>query len=117
MVTHQDVGSRIRQAREELRLSQGDLGRLLTPPRSHVAVSDIERGKTKLDVEELSTLAILLKKDLAYFYEGKPTPSVVYRRGDRGLEPGQQRETNRAVETFKKLAREQARLKLEGRGE
>jgi transcriptional regulator with XRE-family HTH domain len=109
MITHEEVGRRIRQAREQLRMSQGEFGRLLSPPRTHAAVSDMERGKTKLDVEELSTLARLLDKPLEYFIEERPAPSVLYRRGDRKLTPDGQRDADRAVEAFKQLARERAR--------
>src|SRR5688572_5395992 len=98
MPTREEVGSRIREAREELGLSQAELGRLLTRPRSYAAISDIERGKTRLDVEELEELAVLLQKELAYFYESRSAPSVVYRRGDRRLAVAEQRDTDRAVE-------------------
>ena len=108
MSTNEAVGRRVRLAREELRLSQGELGRLLSRPRTHAAVSDIERGKTKLDVEDLADLARVLQKDISYFYE-QPVPSVVYRRSERGLTPAQQRAADDAVERFKQLARERAR--------
>lgn len=109
MPTREEVGRRIREAREEIGLSQAELGRLLTRPRSYAAVSDIERGKTRLDVEELEEMAVLLQKELAYFYETRSEPSIVYRRGDRRLTAAEQRETDRAVEAFKELARKQAR--------
>lgn len=114
MLTSEEVGRRIREAREDLGLSQADLGRLMTRPRTHAAVSDIERGKTKLGVEEISELAMLLHKDLSYFYETRPTPRVVYRRGDRGLSSREQRETDKSIETFKRMARELARRGTEG---
>lgn len=106
MITNEEIGRRIRQAREGLGLSQADLGRLLGRQRSHVAISDIERGKTKLDVEELSEFAVLLKQELVYFYEARPAPSVLYRRGDRGLAPAKQIETDKSIEAFKRRARE-----------
>ena len=106
MVTREEVGRRIRRAREELRLSQGDLGRMLSKPRTYAAISDIERGKTKLDVEELGEIARLLRKDVSYFLGG---PSVVYRRGDRGLPDDDQRTTTRAIDDFKRYAQEVAR--------
>lgn len=114
MVTHEEVGRRIREAREELGLSQADLGRRLARPRTHAAISDIERGKTKLDIEELSEFAVVLGKDLAYFVEPRPAPAIVYRQGERGLTREQQRETDRAVEAFKRFAREQAQQKTQG---
>lgn len=109
MTTHLEVGRRVRQAREERGLSQTALGRLLTPPRTHVAISDIERGKTKLDAEELTIFARLLDKSVAYFVESEPAPSVVYRRGERGLSSDWQRQTDGAIEAFKQYARQKAR--------
>ncbi|CCF85311.1 helix-turn-helix domain-containing protein [Nitrolancea hollandica] len=113
MITREEVGRRIRRAREELGLSQGDLGRLLSRPRTYAAISDIERGKTKLDVEELAEIARILQKDVPYFLG---TPSVVYRRGDRGLTSEEQRHTNRSIEDFKRYAREMARKRQEQDG-
>lgn len=109
MATREEIGRRIRQAREEQGLSQTDLGRMMTRQRSHAAISDLERGNVRLDVEELMELSRLLQKELPYFYEGGGGQSVVYRRGDYGLSPEHQRETNQAVEAFQKFAREQAR--------
>lgn len=86
MVTYEEVGRRVRRARAELGLLQADLGRKLSRKRSHAAISDIERGKTKLDLEELAELAQVLQKPLAYFTE--PTAEentgtrVAYRRSD-----------------------------------
>ncbi len=117
VITNEELGRRVRQARDELGLSQAALGRLLSPPRTHAAVSDIERGKTHLDVEDLSLLATLLKKDLAYFYEEKPVPSAVYRRGDRGLTRQEQQQADQAIEAFKQLARDKARAKREQGGQ
>jgi transcriptional regulator with XRE-family HTH domain len=108
MATREEIGRRIRQAREELRLSQTDLGRMMSRQRSHAAISDLERGNVRLDVEELVELTRLLQKDLQYFYEGEGGRAVVYRRGDYGLSPDQQRETDQALDAFKKFAREQA---------
>lgn len=115
MITYEEIGARIREVREKLGMTQADLGRLLTRTRTHAAISDIERGKTRLDIEELSEIAQILTKPLSYFTDPRTTPSVLYRRGDRDLPPARQEETNRAAEAFKRLAREQARRKAEGR--
>ena len=112
MSTNEEVGRRVRQAREELGLSQAALGRLMSPSRTHAAVSDIERGKTHLDIEDLSALAALLRKELAYFYEEGFAPrtvsSTLYRRGDRGLTPQAQQHADQAIEAFKRTARARA---------
>jgi transcriptional regulator with XRE-family HTH domain len=117
MVTHEVVGRRIKEAREALGLSQAALGRLLMPPRTHAAVSDIERGKTRLDVEDLAQLAAILNRDLSYFYGEPPAPGIVYRRGDRGLTPQAQRQDDAMLEAFKQFAREHARSKQEQKEE
>jgi transcriptional regulator with XRE-family HTH domain len=117
MATREEIGRRIREAREELDLSQTDLGRLLTRQRTHAAVSELERGKVRLDAEELVELAAILKKDVAYFYDAPAAPSIVYRRGGRGLAPDHQRQTDRAIEAFKQYAREQAKLDAKRQGQ
>ena len=114
MTTNEEVGRRIRRAREEMGLSQAELGRLLTPPRSHAAVSDIERGKTKLDVEGLSMIAQLLNKTLEDLIPSRTAPGVVYRRNDPEQSPEQQVEGNRSIEAFKNLARQRARQTVAG---
>ncbi len=50
-----DVGERIMLARRRAKLSQRDLGQRLGI--SHVAVGDIERAKTKPDLDNLSVIA------------------------------------------------------------
>lgn len=67
MTTYVEIGRRIRQARTELSLTQEDLGQLLSRQRSHAAISDIERGKTKLNLEDLSEFARVLGVSLDYF--------------------------------------------------
>lgn len=112
MVTYRMVGQRIRQARTELGLVQADLGRMLSRPRSHAAISDIERGKTKLDLEELAELAQLLQKPLAFFTElassQEDHASVVYLRSQRGASPEQERLKDRSIEAFMQQARRRA---------
>lgn len=114
MTTNEAVGRRIRQARVEMGWNQAELGRRLAPPRSHAAVSDIERGKTKLDIEELSAVAEVLQKPLDYFIPARPAPSLVYHRSDSDVLPDQARQGNRSVEAFKDLARQRARKKADG---
>jgi transcriptional regulator with XRE-family HTH domain len=109
MANREEIGRRIRQARDEIGLSQTELGRLLSRRRSHAAISDLERGNVRVDAEELAELARILNKSVAYFHGTEPEQSVVYRRGDYGLTPEQQRETDRAVDEFRRFAREHAR--------
>lgn len=60
------VGQRIRAARMRAGLSQGELGRRMTRPRTHAAISDLERGKIKIDLEEINEIADLVQCDAAW---------------------------------------------------
>lgn len=53
------IGWRIRNARRSRGLSQGEVGLRLTKQRSHAAVSEIESGKTKIDIDLLVELATI----------------------------------------------------------
>lgn len=110
MATREGLGQRIREAREERRLTQTEFGQLLSRKRTHAAISELERGKVRLDAEELVEIAAILGKDLAYFYAAPETPSIVYRRGNRGLPADDQRKTDRAIEAFKQYARDQNKI-------
>ena len=118
MTTREEVGRRIRQARDELGISQGELGQRMRRRRSHAAISDMERGVVRLDIEELAEVARLLEKDLAYFVDesvpAQSGASVVYRRGEYGQSADGRKATNRAIEDFKRFAREQVRRRAEG---
>lgn len=50
-----DIGERIMLARRRAKLTQRELGQRLGI--SHVAVGDIERGKTKSDLDNLAAIA------------------------------------------------------------
>ena len=60
MSAYIDIGHRIRQARERRGFTQAQVGQMFERKRSHAAVSDIERGLTKLDVDQLIGLAAVL---------------------------------------------------------
>ncbi|MDB5437825.1 MAG: family transcriptional regulator [Caulobacteraceae bacterium] len=61
----QILGSRLRQAREYLELSQEDVARALTLPRS--AISLIESGQRRIDAIELTQLAQLYQRPVSFF--------------------------------------------------
>lgn len=65
MLTNSEVGEAIRSVRRRAGLSQSQLAILLTPPRSHAAVSDIERGRTAITVDLLAQLAAALNTEVA----------------------------------------------------
>ena len=56
---------RLRQARQEARLTQVEAARALGRPQSFVA--KIESGQRRVDVIELQDLAKLYRKQLTYF--------------------------------------------------
>lgn len=60
-----DLGARLREAREYLRLSQDEVGRALSLPRA--AISLIESGQRKVDALELKKLAELYQRPVTDF--------------------------------------------------
>ena len=68
------IGSKIREARKQLGMSQTDLSKVLGC--SHVAISKIERGITKLEVTDLDRVARALGHTLDYFISDMPSPPI-----------------------------------------
>lgn len=63
------LGQRIRQARENLRLSQEDLAALVK--KDQRAISEYENGRRRLSATDLPTFARVLEVPIMYFYEGE----------------------------------------------
>ena len=61
-----ELGERIRWVREEMRVSQEDLGKLFGCAQK--TISNIELGKVPLGADELPRLARILEKDISYFF-------------------------------------------------
>lgn len=59
------LGARLREAREYLGLSQGEVAAYLRIPRS--ALSHIESGRRRIDALELKQMAELYRQPIAYF--------------------------------------------------
>lgn len=114
MATSEEVGRRIRDAREARGWTQAQLGQQLTRPRTHVAISDIERGRTKLNIDELSEFADVLGRPLGYFTGERTGSGVVYQRSDKEATPEQQRQNAAAVDSFKERMRRQFGPRAEG---
>jgi SOS-response transcriptional repressor LexA len=74
MNRRQEVGARIRQAREEMGLSQQDLGRRYGA--SGAQISQIERGVKELGIIRLEKLANILGKSVGWFYESDEPVSL-----------------------------------------
>ena len=74
MGRRQEVGARIRQARQEIGLSQEALGHLYGT--SGAQISQIERGVRELGIIRLERLAALLGRSVGWFYEPPETVSL-----------------------------------------
>lgn len=58
------AGAIIALARKQAGMTQANVGAMLRPPISYAAVSDIERGRTHIDIElACQLIAILLPQD------------------------------------------------------
>ncbi len=82
MSVEREIGERIRMYRRMAGLSQSEVGQRLAKPRSHAAVSDIERGKTRITVGLLRELAGILTvhPDHLWSRAVPPTYSVIESR-------------------------------------
>lgn len=94
-MTNEAIGQRIRLRRRELGLTQAQLGGLLTRKRSYAAISDLERGKTAISVEDMIDVSRLLDRPVMYFVFGDE---------DLPVQP-------RSIEDFKAFARATARAR------
>jgi transcriptional regulator with XRE-family HTH domain len=63
------LGSRVRQARERLGLSQEEFAALVSKDQG--AISEYENGKRRISAVDLPTFAQVLNVPLLYFYEGE----------------------------------------------
>ncbi len=71
--TREQLGARLRDARDYLGLSQEEVARCLGIPRS--ALSNIETGQRRVDALELKRLAELYKRPVGYFTGEAPVES------------------------------------------
>jgi transcriptional regulator with XRE-family HTH domain len=65
-----ELGARLREAREYVGLSQDEVARYLSIPRT--ALSHIETGQRRVDALELKKLAQLYKRPVGYFTGEEP---------------------------------------------
>lgn len=65
------IRNRIREAREGTGLTQEQLANKIH--RSRVAVSDLERGRTRINASDLILIASALEKPVAYLLPGQTT--------------------------------------------
>ena len=78
MERHILVGKKIRAARKELGMSQTDLGKVLGC--SHVAISKMERGITKISISDVERLATALGYTLDYFVSDTPSSPLSHQQ-------------------------------------
>lgn len=97
------IGKRIRAAREEVGLSQEQLGAKVG--YSAMGISHLENGDRQIKIDDLGKIAQVLGVGTAYFLEpitGIPAryPSTTYGRIEEDLNDNQKREVNEALEKF-----------------
>ncbi len=64
------IGSRVREARKHLGLSQGYVGHYLKI--SYQQIQKFEKGLNRISAEQLAILARILGVSIQYFYQGMP---------------------------------------------
>lgn len=64
--TNQEIVARIKEARQERKMTQQQLAELLG--KTSAAISDMERAKVQVSASDLSTLAEALNKPIEFFY-------------------------------------------------
>jgi transcriptional regulator with XRE-family HTH domain len=74
MERYVEIGARIKQAREDMEMSQGELAEEVGF-KSPTAISLIEAGTRKVAIEDLETIATVLKQPIEYFL-GKEQPEI-----------------------------------------
>jgi len=67
--TRVTIGERIRVARQRQGVTQGQLGAQMARPRSAAAVSDLERGNTKLSITDLQDIATITGQPVSWFLQ------------------------------------------------
>jgi transcriptional regulator with XRE-family HTH domain len=107
-VDRQKLGARLREAREYLGLSQDDVAKYLSIPRT--ALSHIESGQRRIDALELKKLAQLYKRPVVYFTgesqadAGMSEDVAHLARAAAGLSEGDRRELSRFAEYLRARA-------------
>ncbi len=107
-VDRQQLGARLRKAREYLGLSQDEVAKYLDIPRT--ALSHIESGQRRIDALELKKVAVIYKRPVAYFTgddqgeEGLPEDVAHLARAAAGLSEGDRQELNRFADYLRSRA-------------
>lgn len=106
----QELGARIRDLRVKNDISQEELGKVLQ--KSHAAISDIERGKTEVSVNDLSLIAQRFNTSVGEILSSPVQassgnlPYLSLSRADRNMSDNDRMRMKKAREEFMRKARE-----------
>lgn len=100
------LGQRIRQLRMTKGKSQVAMGQYLG--RTHAAMSDIERGKTNITVQDLSKIATFLGVTVNDILQEPVTTGAHYEkyRFAKDVTPEEQQQAKSSIDDFKKRVQE-----------
>ncbi len=102
------LGTRLREAREYLGLSQDEVAKYVGVPRT--ALSHIESGQRRIDALELKKVAVLYKRPVAYFTGDEdgdqtlPEDVAHLARAAAGLSEGDRQELSRFADYLRARA-------------
>lgn len=101
------IGSKIKKAREEVGMTQEELGKSIGG-YSSMAISYFESGEREVKVDLLSRIADSLSRNIEYFLEPFSqsdeignTASAYFRRGAYDLSPEERKKEEVAIKDFK----------------
>lgn len=103
------IGKKIRELREKKDISQEELGKVLN--HTHAAISDIERGRTKISVSDLSIIANYFGVSINDVLREEPTnsPSLTQYRDAKDITPDESKAADKVAGEFIRFARELAK--------
>lgn len=106
-MTSQEIGAYIRELRNSKGVSQEELGKFLD--KTHAAVSDIERGKTQVSLNDLTLISnffgVQLEEIISGAQKSKNFSSFSQHRAERGMNKDDIEKMKKAREDFRKKAR------------
>lgn len=104
---YQDIGARIREAREAMEMSQTELADAVGFS-SPTAISLIEAGQRKVAIEQLELIAEELERPMEFFL-GKPEPEITLEyalRADKRMK-GLDSKARKSIVDFAEFVRKQ----------
>lgn len=109
-IKYKFIGSKIKEARKEIEISQKELAKALGF-ESSTSISLIEAGERKVTVEDLEKIADFFHRDIKYFLgqEEQITDILVALRADKDLTEGDKKALLRFIELAKGRKNERRR--------